>query len=177
MGFEWDPELEEEIDVFLEKGDFNFSSISDEYDGRITAGHFALLKKLKDERLLDNFFFFDPKQWPGSWDLRDQRMADNVLAKKYDRPTLIVSGRLHAKTEQVDVREGRCHPMGENLKNKIFNILTAEIVPLSGQCFNCELKDFEFIKKTDKNIFYKKDTNSYILELSEAHPAVVPKDV
>jgi hypothetical protein len=46
LALEWEPQLHQVALQYLETGTINFASIQQSPDGRITAGHFALLKKL-----------------------------------------------------------------------------------------------------------------------------------
>ncbi len=59
LALEWNKELRESAEKFLQTGELDFEAIKDSPDGRITAGHFALLKKLKDEGLLESLVCFD----------------------------------------------------------------------------------------------------------------------
>ena len=71
-------------------------------DGRITAGLFALLRRLRAEGRLEQVIAFDrldPKPLP-EWQVRDREMAERLLAG-WDRrlPLLAVAGAFHARLE------------------------------------------------------------------------------
>jgi hypothetical protein len=71
-------------------------------DGRITAGHFALLRRLREEGRLEQVIAFDrldPEPLP-EWHVRDREMAERLLAE-WDRrlPLLAVAGAFHAQLE------------------------------------------------------------------------------
>ena len=53
LALEWKSGLLKVAEYYLESGEIDFDAIKNSPDGRITAGHFALLKKLKDEGLLE----------------------------------------------------------------------------------------------------------------------------
>lgn len=56
LALEWESELKEIVEHYLETGEIDFGAIQDSPDGRITAGHFALLKKLKMRTYLNDLF-------------------------------------------------------------------------------------------------------------------------
>ena len=113
IAFEWShEEMDGVVQPFLESGSFDFEQMwslpaSAELfygDGRITAGHFALLRRLRDEQLLDrviNFDRLDPEPAPGDWRVRDREMAERLLDECGGQgPVLAVAGALHAQIEQ-----------------------------------------------------------------------------
>ncbi len=179
LALEWDTELHAQAERFLETGEIDFDAIKNSPDGRITARHFALLKKLKDEGLLDALVCFDEKTQSGEWDARDVNMAKKILANLSDSTTLVVAGNLHTKVVPItfDDEKGEHHPMGEYVKNQIPAVPSGQIKYLTGQYHNYGVKDFR--EKPEgvelpKARFYKSDDGIYVFELPEAHPAVVP---
>jgi hypothetical protein len=177
LALEWDAELHEKTQRFLETGDLDFDAIQDSPDGRITAEHFALLKKLKDENMLEALVFFDGKTKSGEWDERDANMAKNILANLSDSKMLAIAGNLHAQTEPVVFDGTEHHPMGENIKKRIPTVPFGKIKYLTGQYHNYGVKDFrEKPESVDlpKAKFFKSDEGIYVFELPEAHAATVP---
>jgi len=179
LALEWNKELSEQVEKFLKTGELNFEAIKDSPDGRITAGHFALLKKLKDEGLLEALVCFDGETSSAGWDMRDANMAKNIIANLTDDTTLVVAGNLHTKVEPItfDDEKEKHHPMGENVKKQIPDVPSGKIKYLTGQFHNFGTKDFR--EKPEgvelpKARFYKSDDGIYSFELPEAHVAVVP---
>lgn len=177
LALEWDKELHAQAEKFLQTGELDFEAVQDSPDGRITAGHFALLKKLKDEGLLEALICFDEQTQSGEWDDRDASMAKNILANMSDSKTLVVAGNLHTKVEPVVFDEAEHHPMGENVKKQIPTTPSGAIRYLTGQYHNYGTREFR--EKPEgvelpKAKFYKSDKGIYIFELPEAHAAVVP---
>ncbi len=179
LALEWDEKLREQADKFLQSGELDFEAIKDSPDGRITAGHFALLKKLKDEGLLEELVCFDGATPSGKWDARDENMAKNIIANLSDSTTLVVAGNLHTKVEPItfDDEKEEHHPMGENVKKQIPNVPSGKIKYLTGQFHNYGTRYFgerpegvELLKAR----FYKSEEGIYSFELPEAHTAVVP---
>lgn len=179
LALEWMPELKKVVEQYLESGELDFSTIQDSPDGRITAGHFALLKNLKSEGLLEELICFDTVFGDGNWNTRDKTMAQNILNHISEIPTLVVAGNLHAKTEAITLKNiaGEQHPMGENLKKEIPDIASGKIEYLSGQYHNYGTKEFSTSPNKDNSgnsKFYQNEDGLYIFELPEAHIALVP---
>lgn len=78
-----------------------FEATKDSPDGRATAGHFALLEKLKDDGLLEALVCFDGETPTADWDTRDANMAKNIIANLADSTTLVVVGNLHTQVEPI----------------------------------------------------------------------------
>ena len=179
LALEWNKELRECAEKFLQTGELDFEAIKDSPDGRITAGHFALIKKLKDEGLLETLVCFDRETPTADWDTRDANMAKNIIAHLSDSTTLVVAGNLHTQVEPItfDDEKEEHHPMGENVKKQIPNVPSGKIKYLTGQFHNYGTRDFrEKPEGIDlpKAKFYKSDNGVYSFELPEAHVAIVP---
>lgn len=182
LALEWEPELKEVAEKYLESEELNFNTIMDSSDGRITAGHFALLKKLKSEGMLEGLVCFDGGSDGYGWNARDAAMAKNILNHLSDVPTLVIAGNLHAKTEPIifdedDDETGEQHPMGEIVKKKIHSVASGAIKYLTGQYHNFGRKYFtrpsnEELPTTTR--FFRNEAGLYIFELVEAHAAIVP---
>lgn len=118
VAFEWSyEEMEEPVRGFLRSGSFDFEQLwslpaSSEFfcsDGRITAGHFALLGRLYAEGRLDQVIVFDRLdteplgEWVDYVRMREPEMASRILSE-WDRslPLLVLTGAFHAQLESVD---------------------------------------------------------------------------
>jgi erythromycin esterase-like protein len=177
LALEWETGLRAVTEHFIETGEIDFEAIQNSSDGRITAGHFALLKKLKDEGLLERLICFDGSG-EADWDARDENMAKNILAGLSDFPTLVVAGNLHAKVEPVTFNDEQTehHPMGERIKVRIPEVPSGKIEYLSGQYHNFGTQNFwedPEQKKTGAR-FYLTEDGLYTFVLPEATAALVP---
>lgn len=179
LALEWEPQLKAVAERYLESGELDFDAIKDSPDGRITAGHFALLKKLKSEGMLEGLICFDGGSGGHGWNARDEAMAKNILDNLSDVTTLVVAGNLHTKTEPItfDDEPDEQHPMGENVKKEISDVASGRIEYLSGQYHNYGTK--EFTNLSDEELpsearFFKDEDGLYTFELVEAHAATVP---
>ena len=179
LALEWEPELKNVAEKFLRSGVLDFDAIKDSPDGRITAGHFALIKKLDSEGLLEEIICFNGGTDGESWNSRDASMARNVLVDISGGPTLVVAGNLHAETEPVtfDDEPEVHHPMGEVIKKEIPDVPAGKIEYLKGRYHNFGAKEFR--NQTEGEglstaRFHKDEEGLYMFELPEAHAAAVP---
>jgi uncharacterized iron-regulated protein len=177
IAIEWSDKLQEAVNFFLKTGDIDFDKIKNSDDGRITAGHFALLKKLKEEGLLEKVICFD--EWSNEWNDREKNMANNIIKNILNTPILVIAGNLHAKMDSFKDKSNSYHPMGENIKNKIQNVPNGKIEYLKGEYYNLSLKEFKKSnrEKLPKAEFYKSSDGTYMFILPEAHAGSVPNQL
>ncbi len=179
LALEWNKELQELIEKFLQTGELDFEAIKDSPDGRITSGHFALLKKLKDEGLLETVVCIDSDIPSDDWDTRDANMAKNIMTHVHDSRMLVVAGNLHTHVQPInfDDERGEHHPMGESIKKLIPDVPSGKITYRTGQFHNYGTRDFrekpEGIERSRAR-FYQSNEGIYSFELPEAHVATVP---
>ena len=115
IALEWShEEMQAPLDDFLQSGAFDFGALwslppSAEFfcgDGRITAGHFACLQRLRREGRLEQVIAvdrLDPDPLPDDWQVRDREMAERLLAAWDGRlPLLVLVGGLHTRLEAAD---------------------------------------------------------------------------
>lgn len=176
LALEWQSECRDAALTFADSGELDFNTVATSDDGRITAGHFALIKKLEDEGLLDDLICFDASN--RDWNVRDATMADNILAHVADDVyTLAVAGNLHTKTERMTFKGDTYdyHPMGENVRKVIPNVPSGRIEYEEGQYFNTSLKDFPTRKSLSTTAqFSQSSDDNYTFDLPLAHAASVP---
>ena len=121
VAFEWShAEMDGAVQTFVRNGSLDLERVwslpaSAEFfcgDGRITAGHFALLERLRDEGRLDQVILFDrldPGPAPGDRQAREREMAERLLAQwKRRGPVLVLVGAFHA---QLDADDGETMAM------------------------------------------------------------------
>lgn len=147
VAFEWPhEELEEPVRAFLREGSFDFMRLwslpaSSEFfcgDGRVTAGHFALLERLRSEGRLDQVILFDrldpdpPTDWEAQVRKREPEMAE-LLLSQWDRrlPLLALAGAFHA---QLQAPEGE--PMAAYLARELPGLEPAMLDYASGDCWS-----------------------------------------
>jgi hypothetical protein len=106
LAFEWS---HEEVDGRLLRPPFDFDALwrlppSAEFfcgDGRITPGHFALLRSLEPDAVIA-YDRLDPEP-PPPWQVRDRELAERLLAEWDGRtPLLVLTGAFHARLSADD---------------------------------------------------------------------------
>lgn len=147
VAFEWShEEMEAPVQAFLRSGSFGFEELwslppSAEFfcgDGRITAGHFALLHRLRRERRLDQVIVFDrldpepAEDWEAHVRVREPQMAARLL-EEWDRrrPLLVLTGGFHA---QLEAAEGE--PMAAYLARERSGLRPAMLGYAGGHCWS-----------------------------------------
>ena len=138
LGLEWPPALRSVIDHFLSSGSLTYSAIADSADGRITAGHFAVLRALSQEGLLNRLVLFSPLASHATWTHRDREMAGHLLAGIGSEPAVAIAGNLH--TQLSEHRHGM--PMGMHVARERPATLEIRIEYMSGAYFNLGPKNF-----------------------------------
>jgi hypothetical protein len=108
LALEWShEELDAQVQAFVRDGHLDLEALwrlppEAEFfcgDGRITAGHFALLERLRKEGRLEQVVLFDrldPDPLP-EWQVRDREMAERLLAEWRGAPLLVLTGGFHAQ--------------------------------------------------------------------------------
>lgn len=176
VAFEWShEELDEPVQAFLRGGSFDYDALwslpaGGEFfsgDGRITAGHFALLERLRRESRLEQAIVYDrldPEpagDWAEQVRVREPAMAARLLAE-WDRglPLLVLTGAFHA---QLEAEEGE--PFAAHLARSLPGLEPAMLDYRGGRCRSRgELHDVSGPMPPAPIVF----------RLGEATPAVVP---
>jgi|GEM_PF-1355085 len=183
LDLEWDINLQQAVDRFLNSGELDFEAMNDSPDGRITANHFVLMRKLRSEGLLEKVVCFDGNAVGFGWNARDAAMERNIMNAHAGLPTLVVAGSLHTKVEPV-LFEGESeekHPMGELVRRTIPDVASGKIEYHGGQFHNYGVRDFDEIPEelkpegTERGArFYKNESGLYVFDIPNAHAAIVP---
>lgn len=175
LALEWQAQLRPMIDEYFRTGRFDFSQIAKSADGRITAGHFAFLKRLHDEGGLSQLILFDDPEWE-DWNTRDRQMAEHVLRDRDPSvPTLIVAGNLHARTEPFEDEGAMHHPMGEHLKTALPSLPAGQFVYQTGRFYNLGSKRFDQQpNRLPVPRWTIQENGRFALTIPEAHEAEVP---
>ncbi|HEY4027158.1 MAG TPA: hypothetical protein VGO86_12075 [Candidatus Dormibacteraeota bacterium] len=111
LALEWSGELEPVVDRYLAGHELDVDALAQSRDGRITAGHFAVLRALSVAGLLDRVVLFDLAIWPRTWSERDEGMAGRLLAGTRGTPALAMAGSLHTRLR----RHRHGEPMGAHV--------------------------------------------------------------
>ena len=171
LAFEWShEEMDQPVQDFLRRGAFDFERLwtlppSAEFfcgDGRIAAGHFALLRRLREEGRLDQVILYDrlDPEPPVDWRGRETDMAERLLVEwDVAVPLLALTGAFHAQM----------YPESESMTAHLCSVrpglLAAMLDYAGGYCWSQrELHD----------VSAAMPESPIRLELPQATPAVVP---
>jgi hypothetical protein len=111
IAFEWSwEELDELVQDYVARGSLDLGRLwslpawAEVFggDGRVTAGHFALLQRLRDEGRLDQVVLYDrlDPEPPVAAAVREREMADRLLAEWDGHlPLLLLTGAGHARLD------------------------------------------------------------------------------
>jgi len=178
LALEWTPSQRETLVQFIKTGVIDFESIKDSPDGRITAGHFALIRQLHQEGLLDDVICFD-QIGEQDWNHRDAMMAESILKQVAKTPTLVVAGNLHTSVNplHLDDEEDELHPMGELVRKALPTVPTGSIKYLAGEFYNLGVKKFDVesvVAIATRPTCARVEDGRYVFTIPLAHTAIVP---
>jgi hypothetical protein len=111
LGLDWPVGLQPAVDAFLADRALDVDALAKCGDGRVTAGHFAVLRSLRDDGLLDRVVLLAPPPGPATWSERDRAMAARLLEETRGRPALVMAGSLHTRLR----RHRRGEPLGAHV--------------------------------------------------------------
>lgn len=174
LGMEWDKGMSGVVESYRTESSLDYQSIINSCDGRITAEYIGMLKKIKDENLVESVFYFDDKD---SWDRRDEVMAQEIISHTSEGlSTIAVAGSAHTSIQDTKENDGSVHSsMVKYLQDREKKFCVGEIRYMSGKYFNNTEKDFtENLGTEGVARFYKDLSGIYIFELPQATIATVP---
>ncbi|NJP93707.1 hypothetical protein HCN51_30415 [Nonomuraea sp. FMUSA5-5] len=98
LALEWPEDLKPQLDVYLADGTGLDHPLWWLGDGRVTAGHFAMLKAVPELSVT----LFDGGMFTGDWSQRDALRAERVLSARIE-PALVVAGNAHTLTSPTEL--------------------------------------------------------------------------
>ncbi|MEV0384335.1 hypothetical protein [Nonomuraea sp. NPDC050643] len=129
LALEWLTDLQPQLEVYRADG----TGLDDPLwwlgDGRVTAGHFAMLRAVPGLTVT----LFDGGIFTGDWSQRDAVMAERVLAA-HAEPALVVAGHAHALTSPTELGL----PMGACLASARPSLRSVRIDYGTGSFYNIE---------------------------------------
>lgn len=171
LALEWEADMRPALDAYLSDGELG--ALADDPlfwcgDGRLTAGHLAVLRRLARKEDFHLALFSGPS--PLDWSARDAAMAERLLPQ-LRTSTLIVTGGLHADLEP----NAYGVPLGAHLAADRPGLHSIRIRYLGGGYFNLGEQTFEG-PTTERPVahLFVGDTGHVTLELTRATPAAVP---
>ena len=172
LALEWPEDLTPMIRTFLASGTLAGHLWLWGGDGRITAGHLAVLADRVAAGPLDLILFDGVIGADWSWSQRDEAMARRLLAASPPSArTLVVAGNAHTPVRPTELGV----PMGARLTGQRPGTREVQISYGGGRFYNCEPR--QFARRTDPQgqIRLSQHQGELVLDLPMATEAVVPQ--
>jgi hypothetical protein len=171
LALEWPDDLMPVIDTFLAHG-----TLADHWqlwsgDGRITAGHLAMLAERAEARPFEVNLFdgIIGAQW--TWSQRDAAMAGRILgAAKAGTRMLVVAGNAHTPTSRTELGV----PLGSCLAGHRPGVRDIRISYAGGDYYNGGSRQFAAVRPRPGHILLYQQDGALVLDLPAATEAVVP---
>ena len=172
LALEWPEELTPMIRAFLASGTLADHPWLWGGDGRITAGHLAVLADRAATGPLELILFDGVIGADWSWSQRDEAMARRILATSPPSArTLVVAGNAHTPTSPIELGV----PMGARVAEQRPGTREVQISYGGGSFYNCEPR--QFARRTDPQAKMRlhQHQDELVLDLPTATEAVVPQ--
>ncbi len=141
-------------------------------DGRITAGHLAVLAERAAAGPLELILFDGVVGADWSWSQRDEEMAQRILAASAPGArTLAVAGNAHTPISPIELGV----PMGARLAEQCPGIREIQIRYGGGNYYDCEPRQFRRYVSPEGLIRLHQQDGELFLDLPAATEAVVPQ--
>jgi hypothetical protein len=171
LALEWPDDLAPTISAFLAREPPADHESLWFGDGRITAGHLAVLAERAAAGPLELILFDGAVDAGSSWSQRDEAMAGRILAvTPAGTPTLAVAGSYHTATSPIELGV----PMGAVLARQRPGIRAIQIRYGSGQFYNAGSRQFHPSNSPQRQVRLHQQRDELILDLPSAGEAVVP---
>jgi len=172
LALEWDEDLAPMIRAFLGGRGLADHPALWFGDGRITAGHLAVLAERAAAGPLE-LILFDGAVWAGwSWSQCDEAMAGRILAAApAGTRTLVVAGNAHTPTGRTSLGV----PMGARLAQQRPGVREISISYGGGQYYNTRPANFHRTGPQRGRPRLQEQHGALVLYLPEAREAIVPQ--
>lgn len=171
LALEWEEAMHPGLDAFFCDGELDELARHPLFwcgDGRITAGHLAMLRARAGRKKLELALFSGPS--PAGWSARDAAMASRLLPQ-LRASTLLVAGNLHTRLEPI----AHGIPLGAHLARERPGLRSIEIRYLGGGYFNLGERAFRGAGAEHPGCrLFLAENGQATLELGRASVADVP---
>jgi hypothetical protein len=140
-------------------------------DGRITAGHLAVLRERATAGPLALCLFDGTLGAGWNWSRRDEAMAGQILAAAGHARTLVVAGNAHTPTAPTNLGI----PLGARLSWQRPGVRDIRVSYGSGRFYSMKPRQFPGTDGGDGRVHLREQQGELILELPAAAEAVVPQ--
>jgi hypothetical protein len=172
LTLEWLDDLASTVRTFLDSGTLADHEGLWPGDGRITAGHLAMLAERAAAGPLDLVMFDGIIGAGWSWTQRDEAMAERILAAAgLGARTLAVAGNAHTPIRRTNLGV----PLGAHLARQRPGIRDIRISYAGGSFYNGEPRQFRLSTSPPPQARLHEHDGDLILDLPSASEAVVPQ--
>jgi hypothetical protein len=172
LGLEWHEDLVPVVEGFLATGTLADHWLLWSGDGRITAGHFAVLAERAAAGPLEVILFDGTICVGWSWSARDEAMAGRVLAATpAEARTLVVAGNAHTPTAPTELGV----PLGAWLARLRPGAREIRINYGAGRYYNTRPRRLPAPSPRPRQIRLHQHNERLILDLPTAEEAIVPQ--
>lgn len=173
LALEWDEGLRPAVSAFLAGERLADHPLLWFGDGRITAGHLAVLRELAAAGPLSLGMFDGTIGADWDWSARDEAMARRILAAPaVEAGTLVVAGNAHTPTARSELGL----PLGAHLASQWPGVREIRIKYGGGRFYNNEPRRFHRSAGTWRRpTRLHEEGGSLLLDLATANEAVVPQ--
>jgi hypothetical protein len=170
LALEWHEDLAPVIETFLARGTLADHPLLWSGDGRITAGHLAVLAERAAAVPLEVILFDGTMGLGWNWSQHDEAMAGRILARSAaGTRTLAVAGNAHTSTSRAPLGI----PLGDHLARRRRGIREIRINYGSGYYYNLQPRRFRPISPQRRQIRLYQQDDALILDLPSAGEAIV----
>jgi hypothetical protein len=171
LALEWDEDLAPVIEAYLATGTLANHWLLWSGDGRITAGHLAVLAERATVSPLEVILFDGAIDAGQDWSNRDEAMARRLLAAAPAQArTLAVAGNAHTPTSPIELGI----PMGAWLNRQRPGVREIRINYGSGRYYNAQPCQFTHHGPPRHQIRLHQQHGMLVLDLPTAEEAIVP---
>lgn len=172
LALEWDEDLAPVIQTFLAEGALADHWLMWSGDGRITAGHLAVLAERAAAGPLDLILFDGTWGMGWSWSQRDEAMAGRVLAGAVPGArTLVVAGNAHTPTSPTSLGV----PLGACLARQRPGVREISVNYGGGSYYNTQPGRFSQACSRPGPVRLYQHRGGLMLDLPVAAEAIVPQ--
>jgi hypothetical protein len=172
LALEWPEDLAPGLAAFLAGGTLGDHWLLWSGDGRITAGHLAVLAERAAAGPLEVALFDGTAGADWSWSQRDEAMATRILAgRAAGVPTLVVAGNAHTPVSGTELGV----PMGACLARQRPGIREVRINYCGGNYYNLGPRQFAAVGPHHGQIRFYQHNDALVLDLPAGKEAVVPQ--
>ena len=172
LALEWPEDLAPVIGAFVAGGALADHPLLWLGDGRITAGHLAVLRERAAAGPLSVCLFDGTAGAGWSWSRRDEAMAGRILAAAGDPGMLVVAGNAHTPTVLTDLGV----PLGARLSGQRPGVREIRVsYGGGGRFYSMRPREFPGAGGGDGRVRLCEQQDSLVLELPAATEAIVPQ--